>query len=322
MEYKKKFNKDKTKVTIKMQDDNELWDLDNKTLVKSKTFKVIKASNVYKKIKKGKPIDISGQYIEDFSLSEYRKKYNIESEKLVALKKFNAEGSFFEGGVDFSYAFFGEEDASFEHANFGKGYVSFVGANFGKGIVNFAHATFGDGDVEFKDVTFGEGDVFFWGSNFGKGDISFEDANFGKGDVSFENANFGKGDVFFWDATFGKGNVSFMNANFGKWNVDFVGTNFGDGIIDFTSLKVQGDWDMRGIKANIINFSGSLIHGTINLTVVKIDRLKLINTQLTGKIFISSKELRIEKGLKQKKDAINIQEKETTHTEKRDQFVC
>jgi len=237
---------------------------------------------------------------------------------------------FGKGIVDFRNVIFSEGEVSFVETFFGDGIVSFAASKFGSSDVKFDHATFGEGNVSFKKAAFGGGDVSFRNTIFRKGDVDFSGVNFGEGDIDFEFATFGEEDVLFLDtvfkgenvsfrdAVFKKGNVCFRNANFGEGDVDLRSVNFGGGIVDFNWLKVQGDWDMRLVQADIIDLSGSLIHGTINFTGAKIKQLKLVDTQLTGKIFISSKELRLERRLKGQKDVINVQD--TSHRERRDQF--
>lgn len=315
MNYEKKFNKDRTKVTITTPEGSRglpllnIKDMDYVTMIemaKEKIIEVVKKEEIYEQIKNGESINLKDKYVEKFSLYEYRKKSGLNSNARVILKDFDAEGAFFDGGADFSYAIF-KGDISFRRVVFMEGSVSFNNAIFMEGNINFSAATFEKGDVDFTAVNFGRGNVYFVGATFGEGVVSFGNANFGDGNIDFRYTNFGKG------------YVDFMLATFGKGDVDFRGTNFGKGFIAFNFLKVQGDWDMRGVEADVIDFYGSLIHGTIDLTGVKINRLELTDAQLTGKIFISSRELGLERGLKQQKDVINIQDN-TIHREKRDQF--
>ncbi|MCK5311800.1 MAG: hypothetical protein KAJ62_06805 [Desulfobacteraceae bacterium] len=68
-----------------------------------------------------------------------------------------------------------------------------------------------------------------------------------------------------------------------------------------------------------IGFSSSLIHGTINFLGSDIEQLLFIDTKLTGRVFISSRELKLSNKLISKNDVINQQDK-TTHKDKAYQF--
>jgi len=311
--------------------------------VEEKTLEVVKKNKIYKWIKNGEPINLANKYIKGFSLREYREKNELEEKEEVTLKNFTAEGAFFDGGVNFSYAVF-EEKASFLGATFGDGDIHFQGATFKDGNISFDAAIFGNGDVNFYKVNFGDGEfstfatnfgdgsIYFGGANFGNGDISFFGATFGDGIVSFEdatfgignvyfNANFGNGDVSF-KANFGEGNVDFRHATFGRGNVSFLGAIFKEGKALFPNLKIQGDWDMRVRKADIIDLSESKIYGNIDFGfhlnkegsefTPNVNKLYLVNTKLHGRIYMDYDKFNMP-------GAINNQD-DTTHRQKRDQF--
>jgi len=125
------------------------------------------------------------------------------------------------------------------------------------------------------------------------------------------------GEADFMFTTF-DGDASFRNASFGSGH---YGAHFfykGGGIINFRNLMAKGNLDMSGVRAKTIDFSKSLIYGTVNLTGIKTIDLFLTDTKITGKIFISSEELRLKDNSSREKDVINIQS--ITHREKRDQF--
>jgi len=333
MEYKKEFFEEKGEKKIKITapkldsvNVEESRDLDRMPILGTKIFEAAEKEEIYELIKKGQPIDLKNKYVKGFSLKEYRKINGIEASEEVCLKDFNAKEAFFDENVDFSHAFFEgnayffgaffEKGAYFCSARFGDEGVNFGRTIFGEGCVNFMLSTFGKGKVTFRQADFGDGLVDFKRVDFGKGDISFAEATFGEGNVNFRGVTFGGDSISFKDVAFWGKDVDFGKANFGQGNVSFNGVDFLDpeGRISFKNLKAQGDWDMRSVQSDIIDFSNSIIHGTVNLTGARIKKLGLINTQLTGRIFINSKELR----LGSKNDAINSQE--STHIEKAKQF--
>ncbi len=295
------------KVVIKATEGSrKLFSLKKNKFLEEKIFEVVKKEKIYEWIAIGKPVDLKNKYIKGFSLSEYRRREGSGDYDEVVLKNFNAAFAFFDWGAEFFYAVF-EGDTSFWNASFENGDVIFSSASFGKGRVPFQMANFGEGDVLFNDATFAEGDISFLDSIFEKGKADFSGITFGNGNVSFRGAKFRDGDL------------SFEHTNFGKADVSFEDVNFGEGCMFFASLKVLGDWDMRVKKADVIDFSNSLIHGTLNFTGANINQLKLVNTQLTGKIFVGAGELLLGRKAKSKADVINIQQ-DTTHKEKREQF--
>jgi len=304
MGYKKKFNKDKIQVTITatggsmgfwVSEEKKIIDIEHEIfkLEKKKTFEVVKKEEIYKWIEDGKIINIQDKYIKGFSLIEYSDNKELEYGDKVMLKNFNAKGAFFDRGADFSFAVFDE-------------------------AVSFAATIFEEGDVSFEDATFGEDDIYFDFATFSHGK-----ENSPWPPVSFARTNFGEGNVYFRNLIFEGAKVSFEHATFGEGDVFFGGTIFDDA--SFETIKILGDWNMRVKKAETIDFSNSLIHGMINFTGAKMNQLKLIDTKLTGKLFISSEELHLNDELCNQNDAINSQKifhhiKKITHKEKRDQF--
>jgi hypothetical protein len=346
MGYKKKFSEDKNKVTITaIGESRGFWDRKKGDWVKEKTFEVVRKEEIYEKIKNGELIELEDKYVKGFSLCEYRGREGLEEHEEVKLKDFNAEGAFFEAGVDFSNAVF-DGDVYFSDANFGDGDIRFWRVEFGDGKVSFRRATFGEGDVSFSKVNFGDGDTSFSYAYFGNGKVAFKGANFGDGNIyfngtnfrgeniSFSGANFGSGETSFRFTKFEGGKVSFKRtklkegnayfsqSEFGEENVSFYRADFGGSSLQFVNIKTQGDWDMRVRQADILEFSGSKIHGNIDLGVYhwkerkektpQINELRLINTKLYGKIYMDYTEFKLGR-------AINSQQ-DTIHREKKEQF--
>jgi uncharacterized protein YjbI with pentapeptide repeats len=349
MKYKKKFNKDKTKVTITAPEGSRGFWNPNKRSWKKKTFIVADKQKIYEKIRKNKRINLKNKYIEGFLLDEYRKNEGMDKEDKVELKNFNAEGAFFDGSFSFldtvlkgkislKYAFF-DGDVSFEkEQDFIEG-INILGykKEFNKDRTKVTITATGDSrgfsnlnkTDWVKEKTFKVIDrkrVYRWIKNEKSIDLR------GKYIEGFslceyrEKKNLGEYDrinlkKFNSEGAFFDGGVDFSHAGF-KGKVDFFGATFQDGKIEFRNLKVQGDWDMRSVQADIVDFSDSIIHGTVDFTRAKIKQLRLINTRLTGKIFISSQELRLGRNIKNQEDAINSQALPRTvvHKKKSDQF--
>src|SRR5436190_10213763 len=120
---------------------------DNHKRVFSQRFPVITKEEIFRKIDQGESIDISGHYISDLSLSEYRSSRKLDEHAYVRLVDFKAERTFFDCDLctDLSYALFDGVHTIFESAIFGNGSTNFYYADFGHGDVSFRKAKFGSG---------------------------------------------------------------------------------------------------------------------------------------------------------------------------------
>lgn len=215
---------------------------------------------IYKRIEKGKNINLDECYVKDFSLSDYRKSRGLEKKSYVPLNSFSASNTFFDAHLitDFSFAEFQEGDINFGGAVFSNRDVSFNSAKFGAGKVIFANAGFGDGKVDFSNVIFGDGEVSFKNTIFHTGMKDFQYAEFGTGNVIFTNTEFGDGEASFINVNFGDGNVQFKVARFGDGKIDFHFARFGDGDISFERTEFgRGRVDFRTVEFNTgrINFN-------------------------------------------------------------------
>ncbi|MGQ9619900.1 MAG: hypothetical protein ACUVTX_02810, partial [Bacteroidales bacterium] len=155
-------------------------------------FGVIEKQDIYKIIKEGKDLILDNLYINDFSLSSYRKHYNLERKTPVIINNLSAKNALFEATVatDFGHALFNEGDISFEGSQFVKGKVQFNGCDFGKGNVNFSNTLFQCGDIDFSGSVFADGDFIFKNSVIKDGKKDFQDIRFGKGEINFSNTEF------------------------------------------------------------------------------------------------------------------------------------
>jgi len=244
MKYKKKFNKDRTKVTITATKGSKgFWYSEKREREKKKTFEVVEKEKIYEWIKNGEIIDLKDKYVQGFSLDEYRQRERMKDDDPVPLKGIEAGGAFFAGGA------------------------------------NFYRATFEKEDVYFPNATFEEGNTSFELAIFGSGYTSFELATFERGNVSFEGATFGVAITSFAGATFGEGKVVFKNLKLKTlWDMRFVQAD----IIDFSLSILQGDINLIDSKVNSIIFINTIVEGKIYLKYEDFKLADAINNQPTN----------------------------------------
>lgn len=219
--------------------------------IQSVKLKVLKAEELYSKIEKGEDFALNSVYINNFSLTEFRKLRGLKEHDYVTIKNFNANTVFFDCEVetDFSYTKFEGTAVLFNNSVFGNGYVNFTYADFGHSKVGFKKTRFSNGAKNFMSVIFGDGDISFNSANFGSGNLSFADASFSNGNVDFKNTLFGNGTIDFKFAKFREGNISFERAQFGKGKKDFKNVEFGGGRIDFRRVAFNdGDVSFEGAE--------------------------------------------------------------------------
>ncbi|MFO7755754.1 MAG: potassium channel family protein [Bacteroidales bacterium] len=229
--------------------------------------------DIYEAISEGRDINLDNCYIEDFSLSLYRKQNGMDKKEYVRLKNFSARNSFFASHIatDFSFADFGDHDISFEGTHFARGKVLFnnmrsgkgdfslsgtyirdghielTGAEFKEGDFDFKNAVINNGVKDFQDMVFSSGNTSFANTEFNSGDILFINTSFGEGDFSFKISRITSGKIDFHYATFGGGDVIFERVEFGDTRVDFRAVEFGDGRLNFNrSVFGNGDFTMEG----------------------------------------------------------------------------
>ena len=229
-------------------------------------------SQVYESIFRGETVNLDNCYIHGFSLSLYRKIYELGKTEIVVINSFSAVNAFFDShhATDFSTAHF-KSDTTFEGTHFGRGKVLFNNSVF-EGAANFTSSYFLSGHIEFTGAKFGPGDFLFKNSVIRDGLKDFSDAKFGTGEVSFANTEFNMGDLLFINtkfndgrfnfkiaritggrvdfhyAVFGEGEVIFERTEFGNSRVDFRAVDFGEGKVNF-NRSVFGDGE--------INFEGA-----------------------------------------------------------------
>ncbi len=218
------------------------------------------ATDIYEKINNKSDLFLNNSFVESFSLEEFRKINNLKENKLITMRNFTAENSFFAGEdeisfkranfignkadfsksiffapkVDFSEANFEKSEANFEYITFNTSSLSFKSSFFGDYNVDFKNAIFCEGTKDFEEITFGKGDLIFLNAEFNKGDISFSGSKIGDGRTIFRMSRFDKGKIDFSRVVFGDGDVSFEKAIFGAGEITFRSAIFGQGKKDFT----------------------------------------------------------------------------------------
>ena len=207
----------------------------NKNIIERREYGVTDIDKLYTDINNGKDIDISNQYIKNFSSTKYRKLFKIKSEEYIDLINFSAYDSIFEAGrlVDFSFCNFTGEKADFSSCHFGLGNLSFKNSKFGDFNVDFSNTSYSEGNNIFQYVQFGTGKISFENASFINGNISYINTSFGDGNVNFKNVNFGDGNVTFSFSSFGKGSVMYDRCRFNGLSVDFSKVEFGAGRVYF-----------------------------------------------------------------------------------------
>ena len=208
-------------------------------------------TSIFQWIDEGKEINLSGAYLKNFSLTEYRVEKGWDDSVYVKLNQLNAKKTFFDSDVktDFSFAefvgaktvfesaIFGNGGADFNHAKFGEGDAIFKKTKFGSGIINFQFSVFGTGLINFNNACFGNGNISFVSTNFGSGNVDFKNTVWGDGVVDFKFAKFADGDISFEKARFGRGKKDFKNLEFGGGKIDFRRVEFNDGDVSFNGVE-------------------------------------------------------------------------------------
>jgi len=238
--------------------------------VGSELLGAIETTEIYKMIEEGRDLNLDNFYINDFSLSNYRRYHGMEKKDFVELKKFSARNSFFEAktATDFSYALFSDDDIEFEGCHFAKGKTIFTGTNFGKGNVVFSNTLFRDGNIEFNGSVFGDGDFLFKNAIVKDGIKDFQDIKFGDGEVSFANTEFNFGELLFINTQFGNGRFNFKVTRIGGGKVDFHYSAFGDCEVTFERAEFGNsrvDFRTVDFGSGRINFNRSIFgNGEVN----------------------------------------------------------
>ena len=227
--------------------------IDNQNNIQQITnYGIISTTEIYNRIFHNESLNFDNCYVNNFSLSEYRKRFSLDKTKVVILKNFSANRSFFEADeiIDFSTASFIGEILSFKNTFFGNGHLSFYKSNYKlTNIVDFSHAFFGKGRTNFQysdfhkcDINFTEviniGDLSFVNTNFGTGRVLFKNVSFGDGKIEFHFSKFENSQIIFSKSIFEGEKVDFRRIEFGNGKLDFRRVNFGDAQVMFDESEV------------------------------------------------------------------------------------
>lgn len=298
-------------------------DKEGKETEKPEEYGLIDRNDVYKLIDEGKEINLNQCYIKNFSLKEYRRKFNREYIKkdkeaysrITTLKKFFANNSFFDcdDRIDFSRGKFEGREVTFFRCCFGRGDVTFFLSNFIDVDLNFQGSKFFVRNLTFHGCRFGANSVFFTKTNFGNSNVSFEGADLKDCRLSFDEAQFGYGEVNFSHAKFGNNNITFSKARI-YGNIKFNNCQFYHYInlrfaicnsIELKETIVRDILDLRPEFPSTIDIKTFLNGG--------IKKINIVGMQNLGRINIDWKRNPIKK-------LIENQGEETTNYQKAEQF--
>ena len=133
----------------------KIFSLDEKdNVLDEKEMVLIPASYVYELISTGKEIYFENAYIQDFSLSDFKKKNNLSTSAIIRLKKWQTINCLFDGAqeIDFSNAYF-TDTANFKSCYFLKD-TNFSFTQFETYKPNLNTAFFIRGILTFRKVKF------------------------------------------------------------------------------------------------------------------------------------------------------------------------
>ncbi|WP_462281492.1 potassium channel family protein [Salinivirga cyanobacteriivorans] len=273
-------------------------------LLSTRDFGVANIDKIYNEIEQERIIVLDEAYIQNFSITAWRRLNLIDKNEFVAIKKIIANDAFFNvfNNVDFSYialeacetnfnnsVFYGG-DLSFSHSVFSgveadfsyithrKGGLVFNSAKFTGGGLSFKNSIFCHGEKNFQYAKFEHSYLDFTNCEFNDGDINMVDTRF-TGGLSFKVARIGKGNVNFQFARFTTKEVSFDRVVFGEGNIDFRTTEFENVKANFNrSIAGNGSWDFSGCEANDgkLTFKKVLFgSGTVDFSEVIFNRTDL-----------------------------------------------
>ena len=254
--YKSENIKTKTSVKISFFDGNE-------KLQEELTFAEISTEEIYNKIENNEPININNCFVENFSLSDYKKQRNLKSDDKVVFNEFSAVNSFFYNfkqgtDIDFSNSEFNSQQINFTNTYFiSENLVSFENSIF-NGNALFDYSLFKDVDVSFNNTIFNKKLLSFKNTVFTNGIKKFENIEFRNADLNLTNTELGEGDIHFTNSVFISGNINFKVTRFGKGLKDFIKVDFGKGDINFEKVNFnEGDVNFRATTFG---------HGKVNFT--------------------------------------------------------
>ncbi len=215
----------------------------NDKLVATEEMGYLESHVLYKLIENKADLNIENCFVLDFSLDEYRKIYNLDSQKFVILRELSAKNTLFYSTKEISLykANFIGQKANFANSIFFTPVLNFKNINFEKTTVDFEYIALYVKNLDFSNTIFGDYDVSFKNAIFSEGTKNFEEIRFGKGEISFVNAAFNDGNVNFTSANFGDGRTTFRVARFGKGKKEFSRARFGNGEVSFEKVEFGGD---------------------------------------------------------------------------------
>ncbi|MCK4346583.1 MAG: FtsX-like permease family protein [Bacteroidales bacterium] len=211
---------------------------DTNEILSTSELGYVSANEIYRLIELGEKVHFQECYIEDFSLTDYRKNHSLLKNEIIRILGFTATHSIFHSDkeLNFSFSKFTKGDVDFTNSIFLKGSLLFENCSFGNINVSFENVLFRDGNVNFSKSIFGGGNITFKNSEFFDGIKNFQNSNFGQGNLNFERVKFGNGSVLFNTSKFGEGTVDFTRSTLEEGEMLFADTTFSRGDLLFEEI--------------------------------------------------------------------------------------
>jgi len=249
---------------------------------------IVDFSEFFLSIVKEEPIHLDACYIENFSLSAFRKQKGIKKNQAVSIPSLKITNSFLSAsetidfsytkstpaGIDFSNSIFWAQALNFSHCRWSN--VQFENVSFYSEAINFKQSSFGKGDLSFKMATF-----CYYPSTARKNlQINFERASFGEGRLDFTRSHFQNASLLFSNAQLSGREVLFVGAEFQKVRLNFKALTLNKGSLDFHFANFeQGDliFDRATFGKASLDFSGTEFQrGKINFNRTELNNMDLV----------------------------------------------
>jgi hypothetical protein len=128
---------------------------DTNEILSTNELGYVSANEIYRLIELGGKVHFQECYIEDFSLTDYRKNHPLLKNEIIRILGFTATHSIFHSDkeLNFSFSKFIKGDVDFTNSIFLKGSLLFENCSFGNINVSFENVLFRDGNVNFGEIS-------------------------------------------------------------------------------------------------------------------------------------------------------------------------
>lgn len=247
------------------------YDIENH-LVGNADYGIADMEAVYEAIERTGEVILDEAFVNNFSLTAYRRTRLLHKQNMVKLQRIEASHSFFlvNNAVDFSYMqasgidiqmnsiiVFGG-DLDFRYCSFDNVKLDLSYLIQRKGGLNFSNIHMENGSLTFKNSVFSKGDKLFQYARFEHTPVDFANCEFSSGDINMVDGHF-SGGLSFKVARFGEGRISFQFAKFSGKDVLFDQVQFGDGDMDFRTTEFTGiklSFNRAVAGTGVLDFTG------------------------------------------------------------------